>query len=61
MQQGGQLLFQACSTAANSAAATSRGGVEDCWDEERFCCGQGGGLVIFDGGSYSLGPETVGM
>jgi hypothetical protein len=33
--------------------------VAECWDEERFASEQEG-LVVFDGGSYSLGPGVIG-
>lgn len=49
-----RLQFPACST---TAAAGGR--LAECWDEERFSSEQEG-LVVFDGGSYSLGPSVIG-
>ena len=54
MAQGGQLQFPACSLPVGGSGALA-----ECWDEERFANGQEG-LVVFDGGSYSLGPATIG-
>lgn len=54
MAQGGQLHFPAC-----SATPASDGAVAECWDEERMSAEQEG-LVVFDGGSYSLGPAAIG-
>lgn len=53
MAQGGALHFPACGLPSDA------GGVAECWDEERFASGQPG-LVVFDGGGYSLGPPTIG-
>lgn len=57
MAQGGQLAFPGCSLP--DAAASVRGGVAECWEEERITHEQDG-LVVFDGGSYSLGPAAMG-
>ncbi|PRW05930.1 hypothetical protein C2E21_9382 [Chlorella sorokiniana] len=61
MAQGGDLQFPPCAVpgAAGDAAGAARVGVNECWEEERFSAGQPG-LVIFDGGSYSLGPPAIG-
>ncbi|KAL4436506.1 hypothetical protein ABPG75_003645 [Micractinium tetrahymenae] len=57
MVQGGQLTFPPCSLPG--AEASTRSGVAECWEEERISNGQEG-LVLFDGGSYSLGPAAIG-
>ncbi|KAL4426214.1 hypothetical protein ABPG77_009829 [Micractinium sp. CCAP 211/92] len=57
MVQGGQLTFPGCSLP--DVAASTRGGVAECWEEERITHEQEG-LVVFDGGSYSLGPPAMG-
>lgn len=49
--------FPGCSLP--DAAASVRGGVAECWEEERITHEQDG-LVVFDGGSYSLGPAAMG-
>ncbi len=64
MAQGGSLQFPACPVPgaaedAAGAAGAASGSMNECWEEERFSAGQPG-LVIFDGGSYSLGPPTIG-
>ena len=57
MAQGGALQFPACAVPGEGGGAA--GALAECWDEERFWSGQEG-LVVFDGGSYSLGPAAIG-
>lgn len=64
MAQGGNLQFPSCPVPgtvgdAAGAAGAAGGSVDECWEEERFSAGQPG-LVVFDGGSYSLAPPTIG-
>lgn len=51
------LQFPACSLPG--AEASTRDGVAECWEEEQIASEQEG-LVVFDGGSYSLGPAAIG-
>ncbi|KAI3427301.1 hypothetical protein D9Q98_010220 [Chlorella vulgaris] len=59
MAQGGKLQFPACAIGGSSSPSPSSSPSDECWLEEGFHSEQEG-LVVFDGGSYSLGPAAIG-
>lgn len=51
--------FPACAIGGSSSPSPSSSPSDECWLEEGFHSEQEG-LVVFDGGSYSLGPAAIG-